>query len=108
MAQKKPPIDPLDGPKMALAGDTVAMYDALNVTRDGGSKAPFADPSAAGTRPSHHRGRSGFLACACQAAEPAAVRQRRFALALWLRSGSAYCHISTFKGDNEDNSGRCL
>jgi 5-methylthioadenosine/S-adenosylhomocysteine deaminase len=35
MAKKKPPIDPLDGPKMALAGDIVAMDDALNVTRDG-------------------------------------------------------------------------
>ena len=35
MAKKKPPIDPLDGPKMALAGDIVAMDDALNVTRNG-------------------------------------------------------------------------
>ena len=35
MAKKKSPIDPLDGPKMALAGDIVAMDDALNVTRDG-------------------------------------------------------------------------
>jgi 5-methylthioadenosine/S-adenosylhomocysteine deaminase len=34
MAKKKPPIDPLDGPKMALAGDIVAMDDALNVTRN--------------------------------------------------------------------------
>ena len=35
MAKKKAPIDPLDGPKMALAGDIVAMDDALNVTRNG-------------------------------------------------------------------------
>jgi hypothetical protein len=35
MAKKKPPIDPLNGPKMALAGDIVAMDDALNVTRNG-------------------------------------------------------------------------
>jgi 5-methylthioadenosine/S-adenosylhomocysteine deaminase len=35
MARKKPPIDPLDGPKMALAGDIVAMDDALSLTRDG-------------------------------------------------------------------------
>lgn len=35
MAKKKPPIDLLDGPKMALAGDIVAMDDALSVIRDG-------------------------------------------------------------------------
>ena len=35
MANKKSPIDPLDGPKMTLAGDIVAMDDALNVTRNG-------------------------------------------------------------------------
>jgi hypothetical protein len=35
MAKKKSPIDPLDGPKMAPAGDIGAMDDALNVTRDG-------------------------------------------------------------------------
>jgi 5-methylthioadenosine/S-adenosylhomocysteine deaminase len=35
MAGKKPPIDPLDGPKLAIAGDVVAMDEALNVTRDG-------------------------------------------------------------------------
>jgi len=35
MARKKPPIDLLDGPKMALAGDIVAMDDALSVRRDG-------------------------------------------------------------------------
>ena len=34
MAKKKPPIDPLDGPKIALAGDVVSMDDALTVTRD--------------------------------------------------------------------------
>jgi len=35
MAKKKPAIDLLDGPKMALAGDIVAMDDALSVIRDG-------------------------------------------------------------------------
>jgi cytosine/adenosine deaminase-related metal-dependent hydrolase len=35
MTKKKSPIDPLNGPKMALAGDIVAMDEALNVTRDG-------------------------------------------------------------------------
>ena len=35
MAKTKAPIDLLDGPKMALAGDIVAMDDALTVTRDG-------------------------------------------------------------------------
>ena len=35
MAKKPPPIDPLDGPKIVLAGDVVAMDDALTVTRDG-------------------------------------------------------------------------
>jgi 5-methylthioadenosine/S-adenosylhomocysteine deaminase len=35
MAEKKLPIDPLDGPKMVLEGDVVAMDDALNVIRDG-------------------------------------------------------------------------
>ena len=34
MATKKPPIDPLDGPKIALAGDVVAMDDALTITRN--------------------------------------------------------------------------
>ena len=35
MAKKPPPIDPLDGPQIVLAGDVVAMDDALTVTRDG-------------------------------------------------------------------------
>jgi 5-methylthioadenosine/S-adenosylhomocysteine deaminase len=35
MAKKKSPIDMLDGPKMAFAGDIVAMDDTLNVVRDG-------------------------------------------------------------------------
>jgi len=35
MATKKLPIDPLDGPKIALAGDVVAMDDPLTVTRAG-------------------------------------------------------------------------
>ena len=35
MAKKKPPIDPLDGPQIVLAGDIVAMDDALSVVRDG-------------------------------------------------------------------------
>jgi 5-methylthioadenosine/S-adenosylhomocysteine deaminase len=35
MARKKSPIDMLDGPKMAFAGNIVAMDDALNVVRDG-------------------------------------------------------------------------
>ena len=35
MAKKKPPIDPLDGPQIALAGDIVSMDDALTVVRDG-------------------------------------------------------------------------
>ena len=35
MAKKKSPIDPLDGPKMALGGDIIAMDDTLNVTLDG-------------------------------------------------------------------------
>ena len=35
MAEKKSPIDPLDGPKMALAGDIIGVNDTLNVTRDG-------------------------------------------------------------------------
>jgi len=35
MAKKKPPIDPLDGPQIVLAGDIVAMDDALTVVRDG-------------------------------------------------------------------------
>jgi len=35
MVTKKTPIDPLDGPKIALAGDIVAMDDALTVVRDG-------------------------------------------------------------------------
>lgn len=35
MAQNKSPVDPLDGPKMALGGDLIAMDDTLNVTRDG-------------------------------------------------------------------------
>ena len=35
MAKKPPPIDPLDGPAIVLAGDVVGMDDALTVTRDG-------------------------------------------------------------------------
>jgi 5-methylthioadenosine/S-adenosylhomocysteine deaminase len=35
VAKKKPPIDLLDGPKIILAGDIVAMDDALSITRDG-------------------------------------------------------------------------
>ena len=35
MAKKPLPIDPLDGPQIVLAGDIVAMDDALTVTRDG-------------------------------------------------------------------------
>jgi hypothetical protein len=35
MATRKPPIDLLNGPKIVLAGDIVAMDDALNVTRAG-------------------------------------------------------------------------
>ncbi len=35
MATKRPPIDPLEGPKLALAGDLVTMDDGFNVVRGG-------------------------------------------------------------------------
>lgn len=34
MAKKKSPVDPLEGPQIALSGDVVAMDEALSVVRD--------------------------------------------------------------------------